>query len=587
MPSPRARLDCKPRPAHRLERCIAVAGAVTVGFSLALGSCSVDERALDVIEPGSSAADGGAEVDAGSTCVAAGTGECLSVTRLRPCSPLGSWLPPEECEHACVSGACGGVCKPGHTRCASGASVERCTDDGQWGAPTLCEEGCSGDACLGECELGESRCASTTQAQACNELGQWLAPVSCPLSCSSAGACGGECVPETRRCDPQTGIPQLCDGGGVYRDEAPCRTGEVCSGAEGSCSCEDGLAACATGCFDLDADPNNCGSCGHSCQGQGCSNGLCEPSTIVSGQAVTHRMALSDEELFFINGEGDLNRVSKQGGALAPIAVATDLRGVGVDGDTLFWAQLPSPDFDTFQIQRLDADGPSVTFVEAPASEVGMGVGVVSIRSLYLGVSTDALRVQDGFVYWSRDGYRRAPTTAVAPAAGELLGVEVQHGMLAPAGACAYSADFAALHRVCTGSREALVHDGGVILDVVTDADGVFFSEVGLGLRHLSLGSDSPTITTLAPSSYALLGLATDASFVYFIDPAADPTTPGICVPGQGSIHRVSKDGGEPERLVEGISGCPRFIAADDTFVYWAAWDETTATTGYIAKVAR
>lgn len=503
------------RPAHPLARSLAVAGALVAGLAVALGSCSVDERALGVVEPGSSESDGGAEVetDAGSTCdegscpsTECSAGECLSGTRVRPCSPLGSWLPPEDCEYACVR-----------------------------------------------------------------------------------GACGGECVPETRRCDPQTGVPQLCDDGGVYRDEAACRSGQVCSDAEGSasCSCEEGLAACATGCFDLETDPNNCGSCGHGCQGQGCSDGRCEPATIVSGQAVTYRMALSDAELFFINGEGDLNRVSKQGGPTVAIAVSTDLRGVGVDGDTLFWAQLPSPDIDTFQIQRLEGDGPSVTFAESPASDVGMGIGVVSIRSLYLGVGTDALRVQDGFVYWSRDGYRRAPTTAATPAAGELLGVEQVHGMAAPAGACAYSADFTSLHRVCTGSREALVHDGGTILDVVTDASGVYFSEVGIGLRHLPLGSDSPTVTTLAPSSYALLGLATDESFVYFIDPAADPSTTGICVPGEGSINRVSKQGGEPERLVAGVSGCPRFIAADDTFVYWAAWDEPTPTTGYVARVAR
>jgi hypothetical protein len=585
------------RPAHRLGRPVAVVGAFTVAHSFAFGACSLDVRELDVVDPGLLAADGGPQADAGSSCVdgrclsvecAAGTGECLSVTRVRRCSPLGSWSTPDECEHACVRGTCGGICTPGVTRCTSGTTVETCTEEGEWNAPMTCTEGCSGDACLGECTPGDARCASSTQAQACNELGQWLAPVSCSYACTS-GACGGECTPNDRRCDAGSGLPQACSADGAWQDQPPCRTGEVCSGTglSTTCICQDGLSACSSGCFDLDADSNNCGACGHSCQGQRCSNGLCEPATLVSGQAVTYRMALSNQELFFINAEGDLNRVSKQGGAIQAIAVATELRGVGIDGNTLFWAQLPSPAFDTFQIQRLGANGPSVTFAESPASDVGMGVGVISIRSLYLGVGTDALRVQDGLVYWSRDGYRRSATTAVTPAAGELLGVEAMHGMLAPAEDCIYSADFTALHRLCTGSREALVHSGSVILDVVTDADGVFFSEAGLGLRRMSLGSDTPTITTLAPSSYALLGLATDASFVYFIDPAADPTTPGICVPGQGSINRVSKDGGEPAPLVAGISGCPRFIAADDAFVYWAAWDETSPTNGYIARVAK
>jgi hypothetical protein len=571
-----------------------------VGAALAgvvLEACAVDDRELGVIDRTVRPEDGGATDNGSPSCVPEET-ECLSVTRVRRCSSLGQWSAPEECEQACVGGECGGVCKPGQTRCASPSEVETCSSEGQWYPATACASSCSGDACIGECTPSTARCSPSNAGvpQLCSADGVWQDQSPCPFVCTSSGICTGECDPNTERCHPETGVPQRCDDSGTFQDQPACGTGETCVSSAGaaSCSCQRNLTPCDGGCFDLDNDPNNCGACGHDCQGQDCSGRQCAPATLATGVIVTYRMALSQAELFFISsstdGTGDLYRVPKQGGGRVAIALTTDLHGVAVDGTTVYYA-FYGPSFE-FQVVRLESNDNLVTFTSAEEPPTYGYRRLVEFSGTGAVVGTESLQVSGGFVYWSASGYRRAQTSSATPVAtGELLGTEPGTLLLAPADNCVYGvgSDQSSILRACTGGSQATVHVAGgadgsfhAVADIVADASGVYFSEMEAGIKRLALSSDTPTITTLAASSTVPTALALDDSFVYFID-GADRFSP--CT-NTMSINRVSKSGGEVTPIVSSTTGCPKFVSVDDTFVYWAEWADS-GESGSILKVAK
>src|SRR5690606_10563124 len=346
--------------------------------------------------------------------------------------------------------------------------------------------------------------------------GEWGAPTPCDSACSG-GACAGECTPGARRCHPLTGIPQLCGANGTWQGQAACGPGEVCTAAGGevACTCQGELTACGSGCFDLDADPNHCGACDHGCQGSSCDDGRCAPTPIVTGQVVVSRLAQNATELFFTTTEDDLYRVTKEGAGLRSIALDSSVRGVAADGTSVYWGEDTTP--GTIRRATQSGAGTSATFTSSPDGLGGYAYRfLVEFASAGGPVRTDAVAVSDGFVYWVSGGYRRAPTTATLPAAGELLGEAMASSsttsLLAPAGACVYGVDSSLMSivRACTGGAQAVVYSGNLIMDLVADASGVYVSEHSIGIKRIALGSDTPAITTLAPSADVPLSVATD-----------------------------------------------------------------------------
>ena len=65
-------------------------------------------------------------------------------------------------------------------------------------------------------------------------------------------------------------------------------------GGESSASCGTSLTECDGACRDLEADRENCGSCGNVCAaGELCSAGECTPSSLVTSSQLTGSRRLS------------------------------------------------------------------------------------------------------------------------------------------------------------------------------------------------------------------------------------------------------------------------------------------------------
>jgi hypothetical protein len=105
--------------------------------------------------------------------------------------------------------------------------------------------------------------------------------------------CSGRCVDDT--------APATC-GGSCTPCAAPSNGVASCNGVSCQVTCDPGYSACATGCCgcgDVQNDPNNCGSCGHSCGGEACVDGVCGSTVVATGQANAYAIAADDVNVYW------------------------------------------------------------------------------------------------------------------------------------------------------------------------------------------------------------------------------------------------------------------------------------------------
>ena len=225
----------------------------------------------------------------------------------RSCNAQGLWVAGSECPFVCVEGACTGSCEPGTKKC-DGLVPQTCNAQGHWVDGTACTSVCSAGECTGSCTPGSTRCASDGRtAQICNSSGTWATDQECPYVCSGAGTCTGSCVPGSTRCGTAEGTLQTCSASGSWGTAVACPTnsGAVTTCSNGACqdtACDAGYGNCdgvaSNGCEeDLYDDPENCGSCDHSCLGGSCADGYCGHIAAVNGRSagITSNIAFDDE----------------------------------------------------------------------------------------------------------------------------------------------------------------------------------------------------------------------------------------------------------------------------------------------------
>jgi hypothetical protein len=197
----------------------------------------------------------------------------------------------------CCNRACTATCEA----CDVAGALGTCTTLTSGAPPRATRTACAGagTACAGTCNgtspncfyttaaCGTASCPTSTTYQAAGVCNQGTcdmpAVTTCPNVCMiAAGGCAGECQPATRRCEPSTGVPQVCNSQGAWENQAACQNGFTCTIATGLCTtCNSPKTACSsTACVDLQSDAGNCGACGHDCLGGLCSLGKCQPVAV-------------------------------------------------------------------------------------------------------------------------------------------------------------------------------------------------------------------------------------------------------------------------------------------------------------------
>jgi hypothetical protein len=191
---------------------------------------------------------------------------------------------------------------------------------------------------------------------------------------------------------PGTVLVTLAVGDGATGDG-----GVPCGDTEGFTVQCDASDAGGAGCGNIQSDPDNCGGCGHSCQGGACSAGVCQPLVLATGVCPTS-IAVDDTNVYFthdVSAGWSVQRVAKTGGPVATLASETTSTNeiwadsVGVFQGLVYFVRLQAGGDQT--LQSVPASGGTVTLVSHP------GVGG-SIRQPTRAVVSNATGL-----YWANE----------------------------------------------------------------------------------------------------------------------------------------------------------------------------------------
>ena len=191
-------------------------------------------------------------------CVAPNSTACVGATNLNDC------------------GGCGGL---------AGTPGDTCDDDSQWQ--------CDGDDAVECVFLGDyNACGGTVELDyepntACDDCGTWTCEGDNAVICEgttdidtdpdNCGSCGNQCTAD-QFCDVGSCEPYNACGGTQELDAEP---DEEC-GDCGVWACQGNNAVICEGEVDLQNDPDNCGSCDHSCGNEEfCESGVCSIDKII------------------------------------------------------------------------------------------------------------------------------------------------------------------------------------------------------------------------------------------------------------------------------------------------------------------
>ena len=395
------------------------------------------------------------------------------------------------------------------------------------------------------------------------DLSIWQTSKSC-FSCSSYQQChpSGACVECTSAddcasgavCDPDWAYCRLCQSSadctqhpnGATCDASTglcgCASSSDCKGTNQACGaasvcieCKPGFVDCNGAAYDgcesnPASDPENCGTCGKSCQGGACNNGVCSPAPELVIDDKAALLAVDDTDVFYTSSESVLTkwvkRVAPTGGPATQIAKMTDnFEGLAIDASKVYF---------TVSVFATDPD---------PIFSVPRSGGTPTQIGSQSATYAPLLQVDAGQLY-----YRSGPS----------------------------SAGNAVFRIPLTGGSATKIVDG-VDYFALSASHVVYPNVVSSGLSDLYAVPKSGGAPSLVATKVAdCTEMAADGSDVYFIGPDAR------------SLSRVPVGGGTPQVLLASTShpfaGCLNEIRIGVDAIYVTAGAQTSSVLLEIPK---
>jgi sugar lactone lactonase YvrE len=404
-----------------------------------------------------------------------------------------------------------------------------------------------------------------------------LACAPCLVPQAQAGCSAGACV--VLQC--QAGWKD-CDGLVGNGCEIDATTDVAnCGACNAPCSVDNGVAACvasacavasctapygdcdgkaSNGCeVDLMGYAQHCGACGHTCLGVGCSEGLCEPTTLSSVfTSNAYALALSADTVYFTRNSstGGVYKVAKTGGAVTTLASAQAYPcDIAVDGTHVYWTNYGIQGSVQGAVMKTPIEGGTAPEVLVPDQ-----------------LWANSLALRGSELYWgpddmvgplSRISVGGGPVTVIAPDQDRIGDIFV---------------DAAALLWLTRTTVVALPHGSTTPSTIATgvqdtshlvaDATHVYFTDESAG-SVLRVARTGGAVLTIATGQLDPHGLAIDDTHVYWVQ--NDGT----------DIQRAPKAGG-PSQLVAKNQAGPQAVALDATHVYW-----TNRSNGTVRRVVK
>ncbi len=347
---------------------------------------------------------------------------------------------------------------------------------------------------------------------------------------------------------------------------ASCCATNQCFGSllctKGICSCPPTTLECGGACVDLQMDAKNCGTCKHDCLGGLCTGGVCQPSTLLTGELFVTRLTATPTSLIWTRVPA-----SASNGGVYSARLDGANRVTLYDAGTLGCAGLaatPSDLYFSCAATIYHCSLPSCT--PAPLATIG----TTSVRHLALDTANARIvfavptlynQQTGGFVGWvatSGGPFARLvspdqpnPTRIAADSAGNAFWLNSGTYMTdMPQGNGGVGA-------LVSGVSSMSADPGGVVdlAGFVVDGKTAFYGAPVIHEIHSVTSQGAPTtVTSMAGRATDLVA---DANFIYWTDGNL-----------QGGIYRCEKNCLSPKLLAAETS--PNVIAHDATSIYWA-----------------